>query len=213
MRPITVTVGDLVDDDNGIAESQTPSSGAYVTLDGALASDGTVTLDSAQQVVITSAGDDTLVTFTITGKNQDNQPITEDVTGTNTSAATSTNYFTYISSILVTGNIDVSIIVGVLATNGSISHTIQTDWRQPNFTAGLALVLTGSPSCTVQQTWSDIQNTPYEDWVWFSHGQITNVTTNTQSNYNAPVIGVRLKLNSGYTSGSASLTYVQAIGD
>ena len=65
MQPISVTVGPLdAADDNGIAQSQTTAGAADLTLNGALVSGGVATFDSPRQVIITSAGNDTGVTFT-----------------------------------------------------------------------------------------------------------------------------------------------------
>ena len=66
MQPISVTVGPLdAADDNGIAQSQTTAGAADLTLNGALVSGGVATFDSPRQVIITSGGNDTGVTFTI----------------------------------------------------------------------------------------------------------------------------------------------------
>lgn len=58
------------------------------------------------QIGFLSAGDDTGITFTITGikvGDLSGKYVTEDVTGVNASTATSSNFYTYVSSITVDG--------------------------------------------------------------------------------------------------------------
>jgi hypothetical protein len=92
-----------VADDDGIAEEQTYSSGSTpsnLSLDGVLASGGTVTLPVARKVTITSDTTNT-VTFTITGKNE-NGIAAQDTGITSVSAGstvTSTFKFTEITAI------------------------------------------------------------------------------------------------------------------
>ena len=53
-------------DADSISQSQTPSGAGNLTINGAKASGGVATFDSARQVTITSAGNDSARTFTVT---------------------------------------------------------------------------------------------------------------------------------------------------
>jgi flagellar hook-associated protein 2 len=65
----------------------------------ALVGGGTVTLSASRQITITSAGNDSDKTFTITGTDVSGNALSETVTGANAASSTSTNYFKTITSI------------------------------------------------------------------------------------------------------------------
>jgi len=88
-------------DADSISQSQTPSGAGNLTINGAKASGGVATFNSARQVTITSAGDDQARTFTITGTDVNDFTITEAVTGADTAAATSTKHFKTVTQIAV----------------------------------------------------------------------------------------------------------------
>jgi VCBS repeat-containing protein len=88
-------------DADGISQSQTPSGAGNLTINGAKASGGVATFNSARQVTITSAGNDLARTFTITGTDINGFTITEAVTGASASAATSTKHFKTVTQIAV----------------------------------------------------------------------------------------------------------------
>jgi VCBS repeat-containing protein len=66
-------------DRNGIAASQTPTSAAAMTLNGAVGKD--LTLRGGSYVLIYAAADDTARTFTVNGRDSTGGFITEDITG------------------------------------------------------------------------------------------------------------------------------------
>jgi len=85
-------------DDNGICTSQTPAAAANLTIDGALTStiSGNVVYAPSQsstaatrntawarQIAVKSSGDDSGVTFTITGTDVNGKALTETITGPN----------------------------------------------------------------------------------------------------------------------------------
>lgn len=88
-------------DADSISQSQTPSGAGNLTINGAKASGGVATFNSARQVTITSAGDDQARTFTITGTDVNGFTFTEAVTGADTAAATSTKHFKTVTQIAV----------------------------------------------------------------------------------------------------------------
>ena len=57
-------------DDNGISTAATLSEAGNLTINGALASGGSVTFDQPRNVIITSAGNDSGDTFTVTGTDE-----------------------------------------------------------------------------------------------------------------------------------------------
>jgi len=94
-----ITADTVVLDADGITTSASLSGAGTLTINGTLASTGTVTLSSGRQVTITSAGNDTGVTFTVTGTDVNGAAQTEAITGASGAAATSTKYFKTITEI------------------------------------------------------------------------------------------------------------------
>jgi len=137
-------------DANGIAESQNPSSGGDLTLNGAL---GT-TLDFARRIGITSDADDLGRTFTITGTDSDGKTLTEDVTGPNAGTSTSTEYFTTISSISIDAASAGNITVGTVDEAKTKTYPLD---RISDSGASIAVTVTGTIDFTVQETFDDVQ--------------------------------------------------------
>ena len=62
-----ITADTVVLDADGISTTATLGGAGTLTINGALASGGEVELSSGRQVTVTSAGNDTGITFTVTG--------------------------------------------------------------------------------------------------------------------------------------------------
>ncbi len=193
-------------DDNGICASQTPLAAGNLTIAGALASGGSVTLNHAHLIVITSAGDDRGRTFTITGT-QGGYAQTEAVTGANATAATSTKYFDTVSQITVDDATAGAVIVGV---NGlSVSKWYQLDTRKVDFSVGIGVILSNTLTYTVQHTFDDVQVSNVAGLAAFDHDSIAAKSANDDGNYSSPCIASRLQITA-YTSGTAKFNLIQA---
>jgi hypothetical protein len=125
MQARTVSVGPVTAAVvNQVAASQTPNAGQIV-LNGAGATFSINNIATAQDpagagdltltatnipfavpryVYITSAANDTAFTFTVTGLDVNGKPLTEVIAGANTKAAVSTNRFTAVTNVAVSGN-------------------------------------------------------------------------------------------------------------
>ena len=90
-------------DDNGISTAATLSGAGNLTINGALADGGSVTFDQPRNVIITSAGDDSGDTFTVTGTDETGTAQTEDITGADTGVATGSKYFATVTQIAASG--------------------------------------------------------------------------------------------------------------
>ena len=80
---VTITADTLAADDNGISADAAVGNNAALTIGGALADGGSVTLSNARKVTITSAGDDDEISFTIVGTDINGTAQTESLTGAN----------------------------------------------------------------------------------------------------------------------------------
>lgn len=146
MRPQVRSVSFLVDDDNAIAEDQTTSGAATLTLDGALVTSGVAILtqsrsplglrrpksnDIAMQVTIEGSGNSSGVSFTLTGTDADGKAIIETIQGGNTVAVTTVLYFKTVSEITVNGAVTGNVSVGWLRASGAVTSSIYYNWKNP----------------------------------------------------------------------------------
>jgi len=89
---------------------------------------------------------------------------------------------------------------------GSSSVAPLDTYRNP-FNVGLGIVVSGTVNYTIQHTFDDIYNSSITP-VWFSHPTLLNLTVNADGNYAFPVRAVKILVNSG--AGSATATIIQA---
>ena len=110
-------------DPNGVCEAQTTGGAANLTIDGALTSGGVATLVPVRNATVTSAGSsETGKTFTFTGRDANNNAVTETLNGPGSSATVSTTkVFKTITQIAVSGALTGNVTVG---SGTTISETI-----------------------------------------------------------------------------------------
>ena len=91
-------------DADGISVAAAVADDANLVLGGALTSGGAVTFDEPRNITILSAGDDSGISFTVTGTDEQGDAVTESITGANADTATGSTFFTTISQIAAVGN-------------------------------------------------------------------------------------------------------------
>lgn len=104
---------------NNVAQSQTPGAAGNLTLNGTLVSGGVAYLGQNSRVYFTCAGNESGVTFTITGLAQNAgglYSVTETLTGPNASIIASQKLYYSISSIAISGAAANTITVGRAGT-------------------------------------------------------------------------------------------------
>ena len=84
---------------NSVATSQDPAAAGNLTLTSSV-----VSFAVPSYVYVTSVSDDTAFTFTITGRDANGYPLTETITGANAKARSTSNRFTSVSNVAVSGN-------------------------------------------------------------------------------------------------------------
>lgn len=210
MRPITVTAGPLAAGSaNAICLSQTPTAGA-LTLNGTLVVSGVVVMDNPRQVLITTTGNESTRTFTLTGKNWAGDTITETITGPNATTAASVLSYKSVSAITINGNAANALTIG---TNGvGESPWVRLDEWALNATA-VQCTVSGTVNYTVQQTLQD-PNSPTDPvapsamtWISSPDTSVVGATTSQQSYYIATPLWTKVLLNSG--SGSVTAVFAQ----
>lgn len=159
MRPIQQNLYFVSEDDNGIAEAQTPAQDADLTLDGALADGGTVVLPIAAPVTFTSVDNFSTVTFTIYGTDQNGFAISEAVTGPNNNTVTSTLSFKTITQITTdapAGLTTEEVSAGVADVNVGALAWWPLDIYTPNQVTNIsATIVSGTAGYTVEYTNED----------------------------------------------------------
>jgi|2_EtaG_2_1085320.scaffolds.fasta_scaffold05238_6 hypothetical protein len=215
MRPIQVTLTPQSDDD-GISLSQTPAAGGAqdLTITGALASGGSVTLNHGHLIVVTAAADDSARIFTITGTDFRGYTITDTIgdgatTGPNAGTATSTSYFKTVTGVSVDADTAGAIEVGVDGTSASNWYILDEAVRP--FNVGIGAEVTATATYTVQHTFDDLQTTSDLNSVLtaLNHDDLASKTATDDGNYVVPVRASRLII-SAYTSGTVVFTLMQA---
>lgn len=205
MQPIQVSVGPLVAaNDQEIAASQSPG-GTTVTLTA-----NPVVLDAPRQVVITSSGDDSGITFTITGTTFSGQVASETIQGANAGTTVSTIMFATVSSIVSSGAIDAAVKAGT--TDVATTRWVRFDsWA--NAQSAVQVDVSGTVDYSVQVTMDD-PNDPFSpidpvDVTWLDSPD-ANVVTESAAKFSyfayTPTFA-RVVLNSG--TGSATATFAQ----
>jgi len=121
VKAVTITADTVALDADGISVAAAVGNNAALTIGGALASGGSVTLSHGRVVTILSAGDDSAKSFTVTGTDVNGDSQTESITGANAGTATGAAYFLTISGISAVGNPAGNVSAGV---NGSAADVI-----------------------------------------------------------------------------------------
>lgn len=213
MRNLVATLAALTNDDDGICASQSAAGAQALTINGALASGGVASWSTPQLVTITSAGNDTGITFTITGQDPDGTVISQAVTGANATAASSTYFFKRVTSVVTSGATAGNVIVGVLTTGGAVSKSLRVNGQQMNFKVGLFVDISGTCTYTVQYAYQQPEDTYAVSYStsadWRSVDGLAALTADGTSNVFYKVNAVRLKVTA-YTSGTETLTATQS---
>lgn len=192
---------------NNIALSQTPGGAVAMTLNGSTVASGVAVLDAQRRVLITSAANDSGITFTIAGANRWGNPISEVLTGANASTAQSVLDYKTVTSVTTSGAAAGAVTVGTSGV-GSSGWIMLNPHAMP-FNVSLAVVFgaTGAPNATVQYTY-DSPNDPSGAVPTAWATAIAGKTVNSDTTLGFPVRAVRLLMNSG--TGTATLTVIQA---
>jgi len=130
-------------DRDGIVTSTTPAASGSITLSGTLVNNSIATLPSQREILIYSDGNDSGVSFAVTGTDNFGESVSETITGPNTTTVYSTETYRKISSITIsgagTGNIEIGCVgnhVGIELDDG----TLQWTWIGAALSTTLTLV-------------------------------------------------------------------------
>lgn len=163
MHPITTTVTLGAAVATGAALAQARGSAGALTLNGSLATAGVVTLDAPRRIIVHSAGNDTGITFTVTGTARpEMQGVTfsETIAGANAGDAATTQDFATVTSITSSAAAAGNVSAGTNST-GSGPWVVWDQYMTP-FNIGInGWVLSGAPTWQVDYTRDD----PFGLWL------------------------------------------------
>ena len=175
-------------------------------------SGATFTGATARQVTITSAGNDSVNTFVVTGTGPNNEVTSETITGPNTATVTTTSYFKTVTSVTISGNAVAAITVGM--SNTASSRWVRFDDFAPS-NISIQCSVAGSATYTLQSTLDD-PNDPFNPvapsavvWVSTSDTNVVAATTTQQSNFLFAPRYARVILTTTST-GSVTTTFLQS---
>lgn len=187
-----------------VSASASPGAGAIV-IDGTLATAGLATMGAAQLITLVSGGDDTGITFTITGTDSDGRAQTEALVGVSAGTKTSTKYFKTVSSVAHTGSVATTLSVGCAID--SVSNTVRPTMNTSPIAIGIGAVLvSGTMTYKVQHSYQDGASS--HPTLWFDNAAGAK-TASSEATYAAPVATIRI-LASASSSGVLSANIVQA---
>lgn len=204
-HPIVTTVTIIAGNASLLAASQNGFAKTPLTLTGA-------TLDAPRRIAVTSVGNDSGITFTVTGtarNEQNNAAQSETITGTNAGVVSTTQDFLTVTSVVPSGNTASTVTVG---TNNTASGpwVVWDSFVTPFQVNIQGNVLSGSPTWNVEVTQDDVFGTWLPSTVPFPRAYIwsglMNQTGVQFGQLTQPYRASRLTLTA---FGSASLTQQQ----
>lgn len=175
---------------------------------------GATTLDTARRVIITSGGNDTGLTFTLSGTDWNNQPISEAITGASGGVASSVLSYKTVTSLSSSGAVATTVTIGTNTV--ADSQWFPFDAYAASAPTAVQVVASGTVNFTVQQTLDNptSQGNPAitlpSQVTWVNHPDTALVaaTGTVQGNYAYAPALAKVVLNSG--SGSVAATFIQA---
>lgn len=169
----------------------------YLSVAATLAGAGPVTLlvvaaglFAPQKVTITSVGNDSGLTFTITGTDQWGAVQTEDLAGANADTAVSTKYYTSVTSIVSDGATAADIECGL---NGIMEFVVVADVYAAGNNVAVSLV-SGSGTFSVSHGYVNPFKSGFAwtDQKWITASGMTDKTASTDLYYTGGVWAFKL---------------------
>ncbi len=179
------------------------------------------TLDVARQVLFTSAGNDSGITFALAGTDWAGSPISETITGANTSTAVSVLDYLTITSITTSGAVASTLTVGTNGVAGS--PWVRFDDFAAAAQVAIQATVSGTANYSIQTTMEDPNRTTNQlppntyqwarsavTWIDSTDSAVVSATASKSSTFAVAPIFARVLLNSSTGTGSVTATFRQA---
>lgn len=169
---------------------------------------GTTTLDVPRRILITSSGNDSGRTFTVTGTDWNGSAVSESITGPNTTTTYTLTDFKTVTSVTISGSSASTVKVGTNGIASSRPIVLDTYALAPT---SLQADVTGTVNYSISQTLDNVA-LGYTSATWIDHPDtnVVSATADKQANYAYIPAATRITLNSG--TGSVKYTVIQASG-
>lgn len=177
--------------DNNISASQAVAGAGNLLINGALASGGVATLDVPRHVIITSAADDSGITFTVTGTARNGAVLTKTVAGAATGVAEVAANFATITKITASGAAAGNVKVGTNANAESKAFII--DRFVSNNVISVDETVGGGNTNVIQVSYEDLA--PQYEMDTYTPKWVTPVVTN--NTIAGPITMIRLAQTAG----------------
>ena len=194
---------------NNIATSQSLASAGNLTLNGSTVSGGFATLDTARRVLITSAGNDSGISWTVTGTGANGATFSETLTGGNAVGVYTKHDFATVTSITGSGASASTVTAGT-NTIGSTQPWVVDEWANPA-EFGYGITVSGSATYLIEGSMDDLKpqwdiNTNTPNWQTVVDGTSGSGSFGTIANQ--PLTMLRLTNLSG--TGTVTAKFLQA---
>lgn len=210
MRPVVLTKILAAASVNCIAQSQSLAGAGNFTLNGSAVSAGVATLDTQRRVLITSAGNDSGITFTVFGTTQSGTAIQETVTGANAGAVATNQDFLTVTKVAASGATASTVQIGT-NTTGSTPWVLVDPHVTPSM-IGVGAIVSGTVTYTAEYTYDDFLNLAAGAYPNVFSAQtpaaLKAVSANGDGVFNFPFRGLRLTITAG--AGTVTLTAIQS---
>jgi hypothetical protein len=200
----TITIGNLTAaSSTAVAASQ---SGSSITINGGLATGGVATMDQARRIAVTSGGNDTSITFTLTGTDRYGRVQSESFAGASGAAAQSVKDYATITKVVPTGAVATYVTVGTTGVASSDAYI--NDWIANGNLIRCSTLVTGTINYTIQEAVDDFA--PAWDQTvnsanWFADSTFSASTTSQTGTLSGPFSMIRILVNSGTGTVQAKL--------
>lgn len=210
MRPIRYTYAPTALDVDAVCLLQQRVGAGSLTINGANASGGVATFAQQQFVTLTSTGNLSGVTVTVTGTDENGRTITASRAGPNNNTVAYTTSFYTVTDVSVSGTIATDMSVGVNGLGNGRALPLDYLTAPANFS--LAVIVTGTVTYTVQHTFDNVFAPTFTEAgaTWFDHdtAALVGANTNQDGNYAFPPTATRIQITAG--TGSVVYNVIQA---
>jgi len=183
---------------NGLALSQSLGAAGNLTLNGSLVTNSVGVMDVARRIGITSAGNDSALTWTITGTNRYGRPQSETLAGSNAGTSQSVKDYATVTSIAGSAATASTVTAGTTTVGSSDVMVVDTFANPTGLAAALAFNGTANAQIDVSNDdlapSYDVTNNPP---TWFQAQGFNGVSSNTAGQIQGPITLLRLTINSG----------------
>jgi hypothetical protein len=211
MRPVVLTKTLAAASVNNIAQSQSLAGAGNFALNGAAVVGGVAVLDTQRRVLVTSAGNDSGITFTVFGTNQAGTAIQETVTGASAGAVPTNQDFLTVTKVSASGATASTVQIGT-NTTGSTPWVLVDPQVTPTMVGAAVIVGASPPSFVVEYTYDDFLNLAAGTFANPLSGNtptpLKNLNASGDGVFNFTFRGLRLTITAGTTA--ATMTAIQA---